>query len=76
MALARNCRLNAAEINEYLERYMNERQVINLGHQDITHFGKAFKKFVEEEMKKPKTPTRVKPEKIVTGTDIYKIYGE
>ena len=76
MALARNCRLNAAEIHEYLERYMNERQVINLGHQDITHFGKAFKKFVEEEMKRPKTPTRVKPEKVVTGTDIYKIYGE
>ena len=70
MALARNCRLNAQEICNYLERYMNERQIIDLGHQDSRHFAKGFKKYVEDEMKKPK-PTETP--KVIEGAAIYNL---
>lgn len=77
MALARNNRLTAGEIKEYLERYMNDRQVMNLGHQDISHFGTAFKNYVEKEMRKPKSDSQPKPQKkIITNEDLYKeMYG-
>ena len=73
MALARNCKLNAQEICSYLERYMNERQIIDLGHQDSRHFAKGFKKYVEDEMKKPKPNETPKP-RVIEGAAIYNLY--
>lgn len=73
MALARNYGLKSQEIAVYLERYCNERQVINFGHQDISHFGKGFKKYVDEEVKKPKVVEKTK-QKVIEGKEIFNLY--
>ena len=73
MALARNCRLNIQEICDYLERYMNDRHVIDLGHNDSRHFATAFKRFVEEEQQKPKQAEAQQP-KVIEGKAIFNLY--
>lgn len=65
------------DVMRLLDVYLASRQMKDLGHKDFNHFLEAFQYAIKNnKISIPVTPAQPKEKKVISGADIFKVYGE
>jgi hypothetical protein len=65
------------DVMRLLDVYLASRQMKDLGHKDFNHFLEAFQYAIKNnKISIPVTPAQSKEKKVISGADIFKVYGE
>ena len=65
------------DVMRLLDVYLASRQMKDLGHKDFNHFLEAFQHAIKNnKISIPVTPAQPKEKKVISGADIFKVYGE
>ena len=64
------------DVMRLLDVYLASRQMKDLGHKDFNHFLEAFQYAIKNnKISIPVTPAQPKEKKVISGADIFKVYG-
>lgn len=64
------------DVMRLLDVYLASRQMKDLGHKDFNHFLEAFQYAIKNnKISIPVTPDQPKEKKVISGADIFKVYG-
>ena len=65
------------DVMRLLDAYLASRQMKDLGHKDFNHFLEAFQHAIKNnKISIPVAPAQPKEKKVISGADIFKVYGE
>ena len=65
------------DVMRLLDVYLASRQMKDLGHKDFNHFLEAFQYAIKNnKISVPVAPAQPKEKKVISGADIFKVYGE